>query len=246
MSLPSLIHGRKPHMPIKELIYSLNALHFDGATTYVNCGADPSLNITTQLTLMIWINFSVSQISRTIAGRYEAVARAYVIGISDATNNIIKFFTRTSTVVDTLFSIRTYNDGKRHRVVGTWDGVTKRLYVDGQEVNSVACGGTMAGWGATDFNIGALFLGVYCQFFNGAADEVVLLNRVWTPAEILEDFHRGYAKVESNVVLCIRMEEGTGLMAEDLSPNGNDGNLLPVATPPTWRRVAKNELLTAR
>ncbi|GAI17106.1 unnamed protein product [marine sediment metagenome] len=74
-----------------------------------------------------------------MAGKYE-VGFGYILGISDVNNNVIKFYTEGSGGADTLESPLTYNDGNWHHLVGTWDGVTKRLYIDSVEVSSVAYG----------------------------------------------------------------------------------------------------------
>ncbi|MBM3501633.1 MAG: hypothetical protein FJX74_23515, partial [Armatimonadetes bacterium] len=74
--------------------------------------------------------------------------------------------------------------GSWHHVAATYDNTTLRLYLDGREVGSLERGGPINPADAT------LCLGSYAEghshaFFQGAIDEVRLLDRALTPDEVL-------------------------------------------------------------
>jgi hypothetical protein len=83
-------------------------------------------------------------------------------------------------------------NGKWHNVVGTYDGSSVRLYLDGQQVGSGTSDSAPIGYGLPGSN--DLTIGDYpiCSSlsldFSGAIDEVKLFNRSLAPWEI----HVGY------------------------------------------------------
>ncbi|MBA7492759.1 hypothetical protein ES702_03309 [subsurface metagenome] len=81
------------------------------------------------------------------------------------------------------------------------------------------------------------------SYHDGFIDEFQLIAGVVTDADLREIFARGYARRVAGSIVNLRMEESAGLMAFDDSGLGNNGDLIPALTPPTWTDVAKYELL---
>lgn len=99
----------------------------------------------------------------------------------------------------TLTSPLAYNDGIWHHAVGTWDGTTVRLYVDGSQVNSTALSGTSPTGGnwpltlATGCN-GAV--GNYIQY-SGSLDEVAVYGTVLNSTQVSAHWSAGLAQLPS-------------------------------------------------
>lgn len=81
------------------------------------------------------------------------------------------------------------------------------------------------------------------DYLDGKMDEIVIDDGNLTQKQIEQDM-LNYHKPVNKATLSgwWRLEEGTGLVAEDTSGNNNDGDLLPALTPPTWTDVRKWEL----
>jgi hypothetical protein len=106
-------------------------------------------------------------------------------------------------------STHTYNDGKWHQAVGTYDGSRIRLFVDGFEVASlgvtsvVATGPGYLRAGYLDLSrfyavFGSNFDGVHVPlsyFFAGSIDEVALHNRALNNLEVAAIWQAGAARL---------------------------------------------------
>lgn len=79
-------------------------------------------------------------------------------------------------------------DGNWHHIVGTYDGVTVRLYKDGVEVGSGTATTESIGYNTNNFYIGSYGAGFY---FSGLIDEVRVYSRDLSTSEILEQYNKG-------------------------------------------------------
>jgi len=164
------------------------ALSFDGANDYVDCGAIVDNTITTALTIEVWLYYNTP---------------AQLGGIL---SNDIPFLSQKG------FNLGLWNDGKIywdvgngtvlgrtsyampasgwHYVVGTWDGSTVTLYVDGASVGTASLNGLYA-----DPNQG-LWIGkcnnvsypTHNYPFNGLIDEVRIWKTALTAGEITYNY----------------------------------------------------------
>jgi hypothetical protein len=109
-------------------------------------------------------------------------------------------------------------DGNWHHVVGTFDGATVRLYVDGLEVGAGTPAAAQIGYGLLTTN--DLFIGSYqgdaAHPFQGLIDEPSVYNRALISAEI-QALYSNTLKVSDPVSLY----RGEGTTAD--SVGGNDG-----------------------
>lgn len=111
--------------------------------------------------------------------------------------------------VQLLSPSATYNDGLWHHAVGTWDGTTAKLYVDGSQVTSAALSGTTTSGGGQPILIGTgnnNAPGNYLQY-TGYLDEVALYSSALTSTQISTHFGAASpvvppsaAQVEANYV----------------------------------------------
>lgn len=110
------------------------SMSIDGETGYVDFGVTNSIR-TQSTSYEVWINFSLSQSMRTIAGIHKDGVGGCSIGIHDQIPNRIKFHTNTigSNNGNGILGSRALNDGMWDQIVGTYDAPsrTMRLYVNG-------------------------------------------------------------------------------------------------------------------
>lgn len=78
--------------------------------------------------------------------------------------------------------------------------------------------------------------------FKGLIPLVHLYNQALSAEERAWNMVNYHNPIREGLVLWLPMEEGTGLTVYDKSGLGNNGVLMPVATPPTWEQVRQWEL----
>ncbi len=210
-----------------------NAMSFDGSDDYVEVGNDASLDITNALTVSAWVKRSSATNYGHVVVRptsddawnppeisygleYSGVSDdiALVLGYSDDTLN----YTTATTPGDNVWFY----------VVGTYDGVNRKIYINGVEEDSVAETKTLKATTA-DLYIGIEnTIGAYP--FNGLIDEVRLYNRSLSSSEISNIFYRDSLRY-NGLVGFWKFNEGTSTIAYDSSSEGNNGTL---TNDPTW------------
>jgi hypothetical protein len=184
------------------------ALSFDGSNDYVNCGNDPSLNITDAITIEAWVKYN--------GGGF--IVSKYV----DA-NNRWDLYIGSSYTVLALGSGSSYSEGRFtfslvigewYHIVGLYDGSNVKLYKNGVEGEISQSLDTIASVSA-DVLMGER----NSAYFNGSIDGVKIYNRALSAEEIRYHYNRG------GPVAHWRMDEGEGSTAYDESTNNNDGTL---------------------
>ncbi|MHC4740664.1 MAG: LamG domain-containing protein [Planctomycetota bacterium] len=155
------------------------ALHFDGTDDYVDCGNNPSLQITgTAISISAWMKLDVPEDWSAIAMKtttgdwadgYGLYAQASSVNFYVGSYNLDA---AKSFVADNLW----------HHVVGTYDGSNVRIWVDGVEGSSFAYTGNISnadhslelGRGADD-----------AYNFAGTLDDIRVYNAALTEADIV-------------------------------------------------------------
>lgn len=114
------------------------------------------------------------------------------------------------------------------------------LYLNGVLVDSNAAHNTPIVfsvddcWLGTDTGLGG--------WYRGLLDGAAIYNRAISSLEIRRNMLNYHRLVRNGLVMWFPMEEGNGLTLYDQSGLGNNGSLLPVATPPLWVNTRKWEL----
>ncbi|MCS7091075.1 MAG: CARDB domain-containing protein [Verrucomicrobiota bacterium] len=195
------------------------ALLFDGVDDYVDIGAwSPGSNWTVEA----WVRpMSLAAGRRTIVGGVQE-CRDWGITLQDGRFGVV--IRQPGGCSQTILAPETATVGAWYHVVGTCDGQTARLYVNGQlrafgpvESNYV---GTTAGT-----RIG----GEVCcsgNSFAGFVDEVAIWNRSLTGPEIQARLAGPLAGDESGLVGYWRFNEGQGGTTADASRAGRHGTLV--------------------
>ncbi|MTJ49859.1 LamG-like jellyroll fold domain-containing protein [Dolichospermum sp. UHCC 0259] len=154
-----------------------SALNFDGVNDYVQINNNSVLNITNQLTIETWVYLDET----TLSGNRRILQK----GDNDdqyrflIENNQLKFdLNGVGSVTSFPFS-----SGQWHHIAGVYDESTLKLYIDGQQVNSVNASGKIS----TTNNL--LYIGTKNpfappgDFWRGQIREV----RIWNTARTLQE-----------------------------------------------------------
>jgi hypothetical protein len=158
------------------------AVGFDGSDDDVRIGQSGSLDITGSITLEAFVRPT----SLPAAGSTRSILAktgAYALELNGPT----VAFTLLQLGVNRRLAAPagTIAAGRTYHVVGTYDGATQRLYVNGRQVASVAL------TGATDVTINGVRIASWDgaqQFFAGTVDEAAIYNKTLTAAQVAAHF----------------------------------------------------------
>lgn len=132
-------------------------------------------------------------LTRDYADSGNANTRAYQFRLD--TTDVAQFVPFNASSVGVITGSTTISSGTWYHIVGTWDGTTINLYVNGtSDATGVSFSGTLRSGGANNTYIGADQnggAGAPANFFDGAIDEVGIWNRALTGAEITQLYNGG-------------------------------------------------------
>ncbi len=163
------------------------AVALDGADDHVSVLNSTSLGISSPITLEAWIKPT----SLPTAGNFASIltkGEAYSLQFNgpQLEFTIIQFGTRQRLQAPAGAIV----PGQTYHVVGSFDGTTRRLYVNGTEVvNSPLTGGATA-------TSNGLYIGSWdggSEFFGGTIDDVAIYGKTLTAARIAEHYTEGNA-----------------------------------------------------
>jgi len=163
------------------------ALNYDG-NDYINCGHDPSFNITTAIALKAWVKFATNYSSGSPRMDVMAKRACYLLRFSDISGRLL--FELYDGSWHTAASSKTsWTADVWYRIIGTWNGTQMKLYVDGVELGSTDWSGTISTSGY-DVLIGNYGIG-YAFYFIGTMDENDIDSQVPSLEEIKLDYLSG-------------------------------------------------------
>ena len=161
------------------------ALDFDGSV-YVDCGTDPSLDITGPFSATIWVrpnteggNDSAAPLSKADAGLGWSWQLRFGWG-SGGRPNMIGWQFNTSGGSTWLFIEQELPIGEWHHIAAAHDGTTMKCYLDGVETASEPMTGFASS--PSPFLIGTEGWGLH---WIGALDDVRLYDHGLSPPEVL-------------------------------------------------------------
>ncbi|MEM0360148.1 MAG: DUF2341 domain-containing protein [Candidatus Diapherotrites archaeon] len=172
--------------------------------------------------------YSSPEPSASIGSEQTTGSAQFVVGKEgvykiEAYGNNIRFFTGNNWSGAILTSQSTLSTNAWQHIVATYDGSTKKLYINGVlDSNTVSVSGSV-GQNSRKFSIGASDTGTaWANYFNGFIDEVRVYNRALSIEEVQQLYN---SSKPEDAVLHLKFDEGTGLIASDSSAYGNHGLL---------------------
>jgi len=207
---------------------SLKALNFDG-TAYVNVVNNGSLNIEgSKLTLEAWVKWGVEP-DVWAAQNMPNNQWANIINKNNDTewqmqhgpnNKNFEFALNTDTGRSYMISNATISKDVWYYVVGTYDGVQMKLFVNGVLDKTVSKTGNLV-FSSSNVNLGRRVGGD--RYFNGKLDEIRILDTVLSEAIILERYNS--ILLEKNTLKGLwKLDENTGTTVNN-SVNSNNGTI---------------------
>lgn len=241
MRLPTSVYGRKSKRIPHSLGFSSYALDFNGVNQFVNVLAAPSLDIPA-ITILCYVYWRGGATRRIISKYLAAPNRTFEVYVSalgfinwrtswngvvmedDICTNAINLNRWTH-----IAAIKEPGGNKYFYINGELDPTFPLLYNPGLNTN------------ASDLTVG-IYTDKVSHPFDGLLDIPLVYNRAFSAEEVRYDMLNYHRPIRDGLVLWLPFEEGTGLVAYDRSPHGNNGTLQPAVGPPTWTRVRQYEL----
>ncbi len=158
----------------------------------MDTGSTLGLSNNSPFSYSVWFKLSGSQQTRTIIGRHNDATGGASLGIDDAAADRLKFHLN-SYASQRVNSTGTFNDGRWHHAVGTWDGDILRLYVDGVLDASSDVSNTLT-FPALNFQIGR-WVGGSSQYFNGQIDDPRVYNRALSATEVADLYRQNQTEI---------------------------------------------------
>lgn len=174
------------------------ALDFDGINDYVKMSAG-ALKVTKNITISAWVRAANSNDKDSIIAWDSGSVDAYGMylkdsGSVDAACFFIKTLDNGSVKVCKNFVAGTIVDGQWYHMVGVYDGMNARVYLDAIEQASGTASGNLAysEFGNQSLNIGA----DQVRFREALIADVCIFNRALTSQEIKQLYITPYAMFE--------------------------------------------------
>ena len=214
-----------------------HSLSFDGSDDYVDCGHDASLDMTDAIAVEVWIKpANVAATQRVVSKQYNGTstsASCYQLGL---------YGSQFRWAVGGVFDERsgTPVNGAWYHVVGTYDRVEAKLYVNGVEILSEAYTAAIR----TSSEILSLGNTVYgatkVYYYPGLIREARIYNRALSAVEV-QQCYQGSPPADG-CVLNLPMNEGYGNTIYDHSGKGNDGTVYGATWSTLWKEKPGSEL----
>lgn len=177
-----------------------SALSYDGIDDFVNIPDDPVLSGMSQLSISVWVKLTSSGNWQFFVNKFNANSGppgtpqddSYLLAANSSGQIVWQIETDSaSPVADNILTTTTADvfDDMFHHIVGTYDGVTMKVYLDGVEIKSItATGSTVTS--STPLTIGrGLNNSIPAFFTKGILDQVRIYSRGLTLAEVTELFN---------------------------------------------------------
>lgn len=161
-----------------------------GGSSYLNCGTDASLRITSAGSISAWIYQTSSGPYSTVVGNDDF----------DTDRHGYNFFVRADGTVSlelaSASAAQSINGGTItnnawHHIVATWDGSNVHIYIDGVDGGAVSQTVTPT-QNTSSFRIANASVGTYD--FTGTIDEVGVWSRALTSGEVTSLYNSGSGK----------------------------------------------------
>jgi len=205
------------------------ALNLDGDGDYVDCGLNPMLDITEQITFTYWMKAAALDKGwNTVLSRGDDSWRSSRAGEDNFMEAAVG-----GTSGNYLFGVTLVDDDKWHHVGAVYDGATFSFYVDGKLDSSEESTGSIT------ISSYPLYIGNNSQNtdreWTGLIDEVTIYDRALSDLEVMYLAGKRVTPVDpgsDGLLAWWACDEGAGAVVGDSSGNGRDGTF--VNGDPVW------------
>jgi hypothetical protein len=192
------------------------AFAFNGTDAYVQVPSDNALN-TPAVSVEAWVNSTTLGRNKYILSKGADGDHAGSYALYTAETGLRFYVYDGTTFAESPDPGPGVWDGQWHHVVGTYDGATVRLYVDGAEVGTGTPASLQIRYGLSTTD--DLFIGTYgttdsVYAFNGLVDEPSIYNRALSAADVRRLFaadSRGKSAAGQGVVVDLPLATATEL-----------------------------------
>ena len=191
-------NGTVANMPIYD--YYNKGLKFNSTNAnYVKVGVNSSLQVNTVTIAAFFKTITNGQTTQFIGGYGDTGFYGYWLGMSGGP---MVFSVGNSTSNLQLSSTITPNNDQIYYVVGTYDGVTQRIYVDGVLKNSATTvTGVLSYSGLTDgFLIGQVQGFSVTRYMTGSIYAMQVYSRALSAAEVAQNYETMKSKFANTIV----------------------------------------------
>lgn len=176
------------------------SLNFNGSSDYVEIPNSSELNPTNTISLEAWVKWDIDPSTGNSWAQIINKFGENQYQIQHSTNNAgFEFALNTTSGRTWVISNTSPTQNTWHHVVGTYDGTTMSIYVDGNLENTTSHSGNIPS------SSSELLLGKHLNFnrhFEGSIDEVAIYSRVLSPGEIEDRYKRGAQRIKFQVRSC--------------------------------------------
>ncbi|GAB2958841.1 hypothetical protein GCM10027048_27470 [Hymenobacter coalescens] len=200
-----------------------STLSFDGTNDFIAIGSSSPVPVgNSTYTIEAWIKPTQMGAYGIIGwGNYNTTNQVNALRLSPT--GIINYWWDNDLTVGT-----TDLSGAWHHVAATFDGTTRKLYLDGVLIGQ----DTPAGHAVPNANNLRIGSTNNAEYFPGQIDEVRVWNRARTATELNHYKGVGLRGTETGLVAYLRLNEGSGSTTADAT--GNAANLGTLTNAPTW------------
>ncbi|MBJ6119678.1 LamG domain-containing protein [Pontibacter sp. BT310] len=211
---------------------SKNALSFDGINDYVFFDYN-NRGITNEVTVEAWVKTSASKLQLVTAKYDRDGEHGYQLVMRDGK---AAFSGRDGTGEYRIsgYSPRIINDNNWHHLAGVCKNGTWSIYIDG-----VLESQSVTGYNGVDlrsnapFTVGNYYL-VNNDFFQGQIDELKIWKRGLSEAEIRSGMCQTANKSNTDLVVYLKFDEGSGSSLTDHSSYGINGTFRNMNASAAW------------
>ena len=226
-------NGTVANMPLYDY-YNKGTLKFDGSNDYVSVGANAILRGNSISLGVFFKTINNGQSVQFIAGYGDTGVQGYWLGV---VGGPIRFFVGNGSTSLQLNSGISPNNDQIYYVVGTYDGVNQKIYVDGVLQNSATTvTGNITYTGMTDgFLIGQVQGFTGGRYLTGNIYAMQIYQKALSAAEVLQNYEAQKSRFANTIVqqgLVLNLDAGNpysyagaGTTIYDVSGNSNNGTL---------------------
>ncbi len=186
---------------------------FDGIDDWINLSDTPAINLTYNFSLEVWLKLNSTGPNSRQAFSRGGSTRALWLYAPNTVGWLRFGFSNSSGNSNQVFSNTVINDNRWHHVVGTYNGSSIAIFIDGV-IDNVVANIQRPQFDAETTRIGS---GVSESYWNGSIDELRIYNRSLSYEQIKALFNN-----KTNLIVSQELRSGQNWTA-DVTPN--DGKL---------------------